>query len=114
MCPGGLNPRNPSGFAWPDLRTARPQPTDGAAENTRKKAKNSYHLNPSFMGPGLCGPTDRRCPPDPQMALARLPSLARGRESCRASHPPKHGRPVRIHASWRTKVPGDDSGGMTR
>ena len=70
-----------------------------------KKAKNSYHLNPSFMGPGLCGPTDRRCPPDPQMALARLPSLARGRESCRASHPPKHGRPVRIHASWRTESP---------
>ena len=57
------------------------------------------------MGPGLCGPTDRRCPPDPQMALARLPSLARGRESCRASHPPKHGRPVRIHASWRTESP---------
>ena len=24
MCPGGLNPRNPSGFAWPDLRTALP------------------------------------------------------------------------------------------
>ena len=73
------------------------------------KAKNSYHLNPSFMGPGLCGPADRRCPPDPQMALARLPSLARGRESCRASHPPKHGRPVRIHASWRTEMmnPGD-------
>ena len=29
MCPGGLNPPNPSGFAWPDLRTA--QDRSGAA-----------------------------------------------------------------------------------